>query len=247
MPTCRTKKGKFTTCRAGMKRVSSKKKKRGTRGYGQGVKVFSGFGKLGVGMDAFLPPLVGGGAALGTSLLLRAFVDPQVKGEGGAPEMEADGSPKVHWAFKYAGLLGAGAGILTSAILGPFQGWGSTVAGAVCASMAGLTAQFYNKVVPEKVDSTMIRSQYAWRGLGKYAPYGMIAAQPRQFGPANGMQGYGQGMQGMQGYGQGGQGYGMIGATPTPRRFVTPGRGTQSMPASVLAQVNPAAFGGGGM
>lgn len=197
--------------------------KRGYRGYGQPVKVYSGFGKLDVGLDAFLPPMVGGGTALGTSLLLRAFVDPEVKDEAGALKTDDEGKPVVHWAFKYAGLLGAAGGVLTSAVLGPFVGWGSTVAGALTALLAGGTAQFYNTVVPEE--------RQGYRGYGRY---GLVAMQPRHYGrfPVTHSPVYGK------------AGYGAIGALPTQRRFALPGRGPQGIPESVRSVVNRAAFGG---
>jgi len=248
MALCRTKKGRFTKCRTGMKRVSKsrRRKRRGTRGYGQGMKVFSGFGNLDIGMDAFLPPLVGGGTTLGTALLLRAFVDPQVKGANDMPEMESDGTtPKVHWAFEYAGVIGAGAGVLTSAILGPFQGWGSAVAGGLTALLAGMTAQFYNKVVPEKRDDQMIRSQFAWRGLGN--PMGLLA--PQVWGGGGPVAG--RVSAGLNGFGNP---YGLIGAGQaaglnlqggqSARTPVIPGRGMMSMPPHVLNQIYTPAFGG---
>lgn len=207
---------------------------KGYRGYGQPLKVYSGFGALNVGMDAFLPPLVGGGTALGTTLLLRAFVDPEVKDEAGG--INADKTP--HWAFKYAGLLGGVAGVVTSAILGPFQGWGASVAGGLTSLLAGGTAQLFNKVVPE--------DRQGYRGYGKY---GLVAMQPRIYGNQGGMAGYGRFpithspvYSGMKGYGS--KGYGAIGALPTQRRFAAPGRGPQSIPQSVLNVVNKSAFGG---
>ena len=35
------------------------RRRKSYRGYGQALKVYSGFGALDIGMDAFLPPLVG--------------------------------------------------------------------------------------------------------------------------------------------------------------------------------------------
>lgn len=209
-------------------------KRRTYRGYGQSVKVYSGFGALGVGMDAILPPAVGGGTAVGTSLLLRAFVDPEVKGNGSVETDPDTGLPKVHWAFKYAGLLGAAAGIGTSVILGFFQGWGSAVAGGITALSTGLGAQFYNSVVPEEANEVKRREKYAWRGYGK--PYGLVAMQPRGGGQTQLMQPGGR---------MAGRGFGMIGASPSQaRNFLVAGRGVQSMPNEVLKQVNAAAWGG---
>lgn len=200
--------------------------KRGYRGYGQPVKVYSGFGALDIGLDAFLPPMVGGGTALATSALLRAFVDPEVK-EDDVLVMEEDGvTPKQHWAFKYAGLVGAGGGVLTSAVLGPFMGWGAAAAGALTSLFAGGAAQLYNTVVPEE--------RQGYRGYGRY---GLVAMQPRYYGqpgrfPVTHSPVYGK------------AGYGAVGALPTQRRFALPGRGAQGIPESVRSVVNKSAFGG---
>jgi len=214
------------------------KRKRSYRGYGRSVRVYSGFGKLDVGLDAILPPAVGAGTAMGTALLLRAFVDPQVKAEGnGVVDPE-----KIHWAFQYAGLIGAGAGIATSLVLGYFQGWGSAVAGGISALGAGVTSQFYNKVVPEEVgegtDLVYRRKDYAWKGYGR-SPYGLVALQARTPGG---------GSIAMQptGFGPGGlNGYGMIAANPSmARNFYVGGRGSASMDKSILRMANAAAWGG---
>lgn len=201
--------------------------KRGYRGYGQPVKVYSGFGALDVGLDAILPPVVGGGTALGTALLLRGFVDPEVK-ENDVPKLDDEGNPVVHWAFKYAGFIGAGAGVVTSAVLGPFTGWGSAVAGGLTSILAGTAAQLYNTVVPEE--------RQGYRGYGRY---GLVAMQPRHYGQP----GYGRfPVTHSPVYGKGG--YGAVGALPTQRRFALPGRGVQGIPQSVRSVVNRSAFGG---
>lgn len=224
-------------------KFSGTKRKGSYRGYGQSVKVYSGLGALDVNLDSLLPPAVGGGAALGTTLMLRGIIDPMVKDESGGIAYEDDQTtPKVHWAFKYAGLLGAGAGVLASAVLGfAGMGWGSTAIGAVSALTTGMSAQFYNSVVKAEVgegaDMVKRREMYAWRGYGRN-PYGLVALQPRGGnGAATLME--------PTGYMRGTQGYGMIGASPSQaRNFLVAGRGVQSMPTDVLRQVNAAAWGG---
>jgi hypothetical protein len=215
---------------------TKKGKRRSYRGYGKSVRVYSGFGKLDVGLDAVLPPAVGVGTTMGTTLILRAFVDPEVKDENGALKMDKDNNPEIHWAFKYAGLIGAGAGVATSLALGFFQGWGSAVVGGISALGSGLTAQFYNKVVKEEAGDPAVkrRQLYAWKGYGR-SPYGLVALQQRGGGESVLMQ--------PSGFGRGG--YGMIGAQPNmARNFLVAGRGTSSMPTEVLRQVNAAAWGG---
>jgi len=101
---------------------------------------YGNFGEI-TSMDVWLPPLVGGGLAMGGTLILRAFV-PEYK--EGAPVTEEN----KNWAFKYAGVLGAGIGIVGSVILGPFRGWGAAMAGGINAVLTGLNGQLYDTVVP---------------------------------------------------------------------------------------------------
>lgn len=233
MPVCRGRRGKFVRCSArsrghgdyGKIRRRRRSYTRRYRGYGAPMEVYSGFGRLGIGMDAFLPPLVGGGTALGTTLLLRAFVSPEVKENGVVQTEVVDGQTvtKLSWAFKYAGFIGAGAGILTSAILGPFTGWGSAVAGGITSLAAGLTGGLYNKVVPKE--------SQGYRGYGRV----FLQQRPRPLA--------GLGRMSMRGV----RGLGMIGvqqAGQDGRRFYLPGRGAAGFPANVTSAVNMSAFGG---
>lgn len=113
-------------------------------------RYYRGYGDIGIGLDAFLPPLVGGGTAMGTTLLLRGFVPRWKKeGENGAYVFE-EGKPVQHWAHEYAGLIGMGAGLIASVVLGPFKGWGSAISGGITALLAGGTAQLYESVVKEE-------------------------------------------------------------------------------------------------
>lgn len=218
---------------AGGKCLRRAKSRRGFRGYGSPVKVYSGFGKLNIGLDALVPPVVGGGVAGGVALALRYFVKP-VKETNGQIEMDADGNPKIHWAFKYAGLIGAGAGALVSLGLGPFLGWGGATNSAISSVLVGGASQLYNMAVKKDYQS--------YRGYGRL---GMIAMQQRLYGGgnANGMAGYGRSPVRSPMYARNYRGYGAIGAIPTQRRFALPGRGAQSIPPEVLASINPGAFG----
>lgn len=94
-----------------------------------------------VNFGDMLPPLVGGGTATGTTLILRGFVPPY-------PENYEGEEP--HWAFKYAGVLGGVAGVAASVALGFFRGWGEAATGSVVAALAAANAQLYNQVVPEE-------------------------------------------------------------------------------------------------
>jgi hypothetical protein len=171
--------------------------------------------------------------------MLRAFVDPEVKDEAGIIKQDKDGNPVIHWAFKYAGLIGAGVGMGLSGLLAAFgMGWGSAVIGGIGALGTGLASQFYNSVVPAESGDPAVkrRELYAWRGYGR-SPYGLVALQPRGGGEATLMQ--------PTGFMRGTSGYGMIGAEPSmARNFLVAGRGVQSMPSAVLRQVNAAAWGG---
>jgi hypothetical protein len=219
---------------SGYGRSKKRKRRKSYRGYGRPVRVFSGFGKLGIGVDAIAPPMVGGGVTMATSLLLRAFVPPIPK--EGEPKTDPEtGEVIPHWAFRFSGLLGAGAGALASAALIPWAGWGGFVSGVLTSALAGGTAQMYNYVVSKK------KGYYQYRG--------MVAMQPRYYGRP----GYGQARWKPYGavrspkYAQnykGMRGYGAIGALPTQRRFALPGRGVQSIPQEVLNAVNVSAFGG---
>ncbi len=121
-------------------------------------------------------------------------------------------------------------GVLASLILGPFQGWGAAVAGAITAGMAGLTAQFANMVVPKEVRHL---AQYGrrYRGLGA----------TRAIAARNG----GSRVSVMSGLGRG-KGMGLVYAQDSNGMQTgrTPGG---FIPESVLAQANMGAFGQGGL
>jgi hypothetical protein len=195
------------------------KKRRSYKGYGSPLKIYSGYGKVKVSLGIMLPSLVGGTGALGSTLLLRAFVPPEKKDDAGNPVLE-NGIPKLNVFWKYAGLFGAGVGVLASLILGPFQGWGAAVAGGLTSAMAGLTAQFANMVVPKDKRSLV---QYGRRRLGA------VAATPvRQ----------GQRVSVMSGMGR--RGMGLI---ASQAKVGQPGRTGMFMPAEVMSQVNQSAYG----
>jgi hypothetical protein len=192
------------------------------------MKIFSGYGqgedgKMKMGLGVMLPPLVGGTGTLGTALLLRAFVKPvKTDAATGAVVTDDKGQPKISPWFKYAGLFGAGVGTISSIILGPFMGWGATLSGVLTSLMAGGTAQLTNMVVPKEFQQ--------YRGLG------LVAMNPRHYGR------YPQHMRSpMVTSGMGN--LGAIAATPVQRKYLKPGRGPNSMPAEVLQQMNPGAFG----
>lgn len=112
-------------------------------------KRFADLGKIPVSLDAFLPPLVGGGATMGTTLLLRGVVGQYKKDDQGNVKLDEQGKPIENVAFKYAGLFGAIPGVVLSAVLGPFTGWGSAISSALTSIFTGLTAQLYNTVPSE--------------------------------------------------------------------------------------------------
>jgi hypothetical protein len=203
------------------KRKKSRKRRRSYRGYGSPLKIYSGYGKVKVSLGIMLPSLVGGTGTLGATLLMRAFVPPEKKDESGNPIVE-NGVPKLNLFWKYAGLFGAGVGVLASLILGPFQGWGAAVAGGLTAAMAGLTAQFTNMVVPKEK-----------RHLAQYGRrLGAVAATPTRRGPRVNV------MSGMRGT----RGLGLVASQP---KVGQPGRTGMFMPAEVTSQVNQSAYGVG--
>lgn len=204
------------------KRKKSRKRRRSYKGYGSPLKIYSGYGKVKVSLGMMLPSLVGGTGTLGATLLMRAFVPPEKKDDAGTPIME-DGVPKLNVFWKYAGLFGAGVGVLASMILGPFQGWGAAVAGSLTAAMAGLTAQFANMVVPKEK-----------RHLAEYGRrLGAVATTPVRRG---------QRVSVMSGMGAGGRGMGLISAQA---KVGQPGRTGMFMPPEVIQQVNQGAYGQG--
>jgi hypothetical protein len=203
------------------KRKKSRKRRRSYKGYGSPLKIYSGYGKVKVSLGMMLPSLVGGTGTLGATLLMRAFVPPEKKDDAGNPIVE-NGVPKLNVFWKYAGLFGAGVGVLASMILGPFQGWGAAVAGGLTAAMAGLTAQFANMVVPK--DKRHL-AQYGRR-------LGAVAATPVRRGPrVNVMSGMGNP-----------RGLGLVASQP---KVGQPGRTGMFMPAEVTSQVNTSAYGVG--
>jgi len=213
------------------KKRKKSKKRRSYKGYGNPLRIYSGYGKVKVSLGIMLPALVGGTGALGSTLLMRAFVPPEKKDESGNAIIE-DGKPKLNPFWKYAGLIGGGIGVVASCILGPFQGWGAAVAGGITAAMAGLTAQFANMVVPEEK-----------RHLAQYGRrYGAVTSIPARDRTArvNVMSGLGR-----KGLGSGqGNGFGLVYAQETGGQQAgrTPGG---FMPEAVTAQANMAAFGTG--
>jgi len=127
------------------------------------------FGDLPVGLDAFLPSAVGGGACMGTALLLRGLVSKYAKTETGAIKTDSEGKPIENWGFKYAGLIGAGVGILGSMVLAPFKGWGYAISGGLTSLFTGLTANLYDVVVPEEEQSATAGMGYL---IARKAPMG---------------------------------------------------------------------------
>jgi len=203
------------------KRKKSRRRRRSYKGYGSPLKIYSGYGKVKVSLGIMLPSLVGGTGTLGATLLMRAFVPPEKKDDAGNPVME-NGVPKLNVFWKYAGLFGAGVGVLASMILGPFQGWGAAVAGGLTAAMAGLTAQFTNMVVPKEKRHL---AQY-----GRMRRLGAVATTPTRRGSRVSV------MSGM------GRGMGMIASQP---KVGQPGRTGMFFPAEVTSQVNQSAYGVG--
>jgi hypothetical protein len=115
------------------------------------------FADLGIGMDSILPGAVGGGTAMGGSLLLRAFVPQYVttKDAAGVESVKiTDGKPTESFWFKRAPLIAAGAGIAASLVVGYFKGWGSAAAGSIAALAVGVTAQFADTVAPVRSEVT---------------------------------------------------------------------------------------------
>lgn len=131
---------------------------------------FRGFDALPVSLDAFLPPLVGGGAAMGTALIIRGVVKPyQLMEDGKTIKMSTETVPKPlrNSLFKYSGLIGAGVGVLGSCILGPFKGWGSAIAGSITAVATGLTLQLADTILGEDA-----KAQYKAQN-----PYALMVAR----------------------------------------------------------------------
>jgi hypothetical protein len=203
------------------KRKKSRKRRRSYKGYGSPLKIYSGYGKVKVSLGMMLPSLVGGTGTLGATLLMRAFVPPEKKDDAGNPIVK-DGVPQLSVFWKYAGLFGAGVGVLASMILGPFQGWGAAVAGSLTAVMAGCTAQFANMVVPK--DKRHL-AQYGRR-------LGAVATTPVRRGPrVNVMSGMGSP-----------RGLGLV---ASQAKVGQPGRTGMFMPPEVIQQVNAGAYGQG--
>lgn len=147
------------------------------------------FGNLGIGMDSILPGTVGGGATLGTALLLKAFVPQFVmkKDVAGVEAVETkDGKPVESFWFKNASLVGMGVGILGSIVVGYYKGWGSAAAGSIAAIAAGATAQFADGVAPTRDPVTgkvvtLSAYPYMYRG-GSHIAYGLMTARKNPYG-----------------------------------------------------------------
>jgi len=220
------------TSRRRPKRRATKRRRRAYRGLGAGMRIYSGYGrakKMPISLAGLLPPLVGGTGALGSTLLMRAFIPAVKKDDTGAVIVDKEGNVKLSPFFQYAGLFGAGVGVLASLVLGPFQGWGASLAGALTAVMAGATAQFTNMVVPKDM------KQY--RGLGKVVAFPHTRQGARQMGPVAGM-GKARRFTAMSGT----RGLGLVAVTPADGQ---PGRTPNFMPQSVIAAANMGAFGQG--
>jgi hypothetical protein len=122
-------------------------------GLGQLPDVWDGYGE-GEGefdLNAVLGPAVGGGAALGVTLLTRAFTKPGSK------------------VGQYAGLIGAGAGMVLSVPIGFLRGWNTAIAGMITAALTGLTC-YLSTVVAPKVEIAELPA-----GM---EGYGMIIGSP---------------------------------------------------------------------
>lgn len=108
-------------------------------------------------LNAVLGPAVGGGAALGVTLLTRAFTKPDSK------------------VGPYAGLIGAGAGMLLSVPVGFLRGWNTAIAGMITAAMTGFNVWLASLVTPKPEMPLMPAGTEG---------YGMIVGSP--------LNGYGQ-------------------------------------------------------
>jgi hypothetical protein len=180
-------------------------------------------GSIGVGLDAFLPPAVGGTAAMGTTLMLRGFVKPYQRDEDEAIQYDEAGKAKENFAFKHAGLIGAGAGIVGSAVLGPFRGWGSALSGAITAALTGVTSELYNAVVPAERRPLPPLTGYGFQ-IARRSPYGQLG-QPFVYDRGGARLGYGQSM------------YNRPAPASLPENVT-------AFPAAYGQKVNAAAFGG---
>lgn len=135
----------------------------GEENLGQLPEVWEGFD--GFDLDTFLGPAVGGGAALGVSLLTRAFSPPESR------------------VGDYAGLIGAGAGILLNVPVGFLRGWNTAIAGMMTALLTGLNCYLttvvggglaglgeYGLITPEEVEGYGLITPEEVEGLGLITP-----------------------------------------------------------------------------
>lgn len=128
--------------------------------------VWDGYGEgEGFDLDAVLGPAIGGGTALGVTLLTRAFTKPDSK------------------VGNFAGIIGAGAGMVLSVPLGFLRGWNTAIAGMVSAALTGLNCYLATLVQP--------KMEMAELPAGVEG-YGMIVGQPLEGIFAEGLDGYGQ-------------------------------------------------------
>jgi hypothetical protein len=132
-------------------------------GLGQLPDVWDGYGEDEGEFDlnAVLGPAVGGGAALGVTLLTRAFTKPGSK------------------VGQYAGLIGAGAGMVLSVPIGFLRGWNTAIAGMITAALTGLNCYLSTLVTPKMAMAEL--------PAGTAEGYGMIIGSP-----IPSMDGYGQ-------------------------------------------------------
>ena len=179
-------------------------------------RYYRGYGDLPVGMDAFLPSLVGGGGAMGTTLILRGLVPQYKKDEAGNIKTDEEGKPVENFAFKYAGLIGGGVGALGSVVLGPFKGWGYAISGGLTAMFTGLTSTLYNAVVPKEEEAGAGASGYRYM-VSRRSPYG----QPVLY--------------------RGGSRLGYMVGTPVDKKLP---ENVTAFPSTSFTEVNMRAFGG---
>lgn len=206
---------------------------------GQLPDVWDGYGEDEGPFDinAVLGPAVGGGAALGVTLLTRAFTKPGSK------------------VGEYAGVIGAGAGMLLSVPVGFLRGWNTAIAGMVTAALTGFNVWLATLVSPKMEMPAMLPNGTEGYGMIVGSPlegYGQAIIPSELNGiVAEDVAGYGEiaasdpSIEVFSGYGQDGgvevySGYGQNSGVEIFEGF---GEGDSGESAEVLQGVNMGAFG----